>query len=218
MINIENKNGIAVIRLDDGKVNAFNFEMFDGVNTALRDAKDADAIIITGRQGVFSAGLDLTIVKDSPERRDSLLAKTATLLSSLLEFPRPVIAAVTGHSVALGALLLAACDYRIGAEGSFKIGVNATANGIELAPPLLTLLQSRISANFVRRVILGAELFDPEGACEAGYLDEVTRENLVEFAAFDKARQWAGLPSDTFTAHKATMNAPHLAAISALID
>ncbi|NNL90473.1 MAG: crotonase/enoyl-CoA hydratase family protein [Marinicaulis sp.] len=216
MIVAKNIDGVAVICIDDGKVNAFNFEMFDAVSNALRDAESADAIVFSGRKGVFSAGLDLKIVKDTAERRDALLEKTATLILSLLEYPRPVIAAVTGHAMALGALLLTACDYRIGAEGNFNIGVNATANGIALAPPLLQLLQSRINPRFAHLVILGAEIFDPEGACEAGYLDALAPEISLKTAALDKAKQWAALPRDTFAAHKAIMTAPHIDALRKL--
>ena len=117
-ITFETHDDVAVIRMDDGKANAFGHDAIDGVNAGLERAEaEAKAVVLVGREGKFSAGFDLSIMAgDDRDARVALLGDGARLCHRLYMHPQPVVAAVTGHALALGALVLASCDLRIGAD------------------------------------------------------------------------------------------------------
>src|SRR5690606_39192132 len=118
-------DGVATLTMDDGKVNAISPAMLAALDTALDRAEaDGAIVVLAGRSGVFSAGFDLKTLGARDKAAADLARGGFALTSRLVSFPAPVIGACTGHAVALGALLLAACDYRIGASGDFKIVMN----------------------------------------------------------------------------------------------
>ena len=131
-ITIENE--IAIITMNDGKANAINPTMLDALNTALDQAeKEAKAVILVGSPGKFSAGFDLKIMQGAaPEEVRDLVKAGGRLALRLYSFSVPVIAACTGHAIAMGCFILCGCDHRIGAEGPFKIGANETQIGMVL--------------------------------------------------------------------------------------
>ena len=93
---------VAVIRIDDGKANAVSHPVIDAVHAALDDAGDAGAVVLAGRPGRFSAGFDLGVMQAGPEGVRALVTAGAELCVRLYAFPRPVIAACTGHALAAG--------------------------------------------------------------------------------------------------------------------
>src|SRR3546814_8366003 len=103
--------------------------------------------------------------------------------------PQPVVVAVTGHALAAGALLTLACDTRIGADGPSKIGLNETAIGMGLPQYATELAAARLSPAHVTRAAIQAEIDDPAGAVEAGYLDRVVPAEEYEQAAIAEARR-----------------------------
>src|SRR5262245_8836910 len=143
------REGIAEIVLDDGKVNAMSPAFFTGLNAALDavEADDCKALILVGRAGYFSAGLDVRLLPTltATDFRDTLLTFARTLLR-VWTFPVPTVAAVTGHAVAGGALLAFACDRRFLAEGSFRIQMNETAIGLAVPRWAIAVCQSVMPA------------------------------------------------------------------------
>src|SRR5580693_1234203 len=125
-------NSIATITLDDGKVNVLSPDMLDQVNTALDEAADAAVVVLTGRPGVFSAGFDLRVLQARDEAADRMIRGGFELAARLLTFPAPVLIACTGHAIAMGSFLLLSADYRIGAEGAYKITANEVAIGMSI--------------------------------------------------------------------------------------
>ena len=208
MLNIT--NDIAVISIDDGKANTFDTERLEMLRDAFsHGAKNAQAIILTGREGMFSAGLNLNIVRSGePMALKGLLEASQGCLRQILRTPIPVVAASAGHAMALGAVLLMACDYRIGAVGDWRIGVNATANGVLLSDDLIALLKNRLNRRYAYRSILCAEVFDPESAVHAGYYDECVASSAILESATEKAANLAALPKDVFAAHKKALWSP----------
>jgi enoyl-CoA hydratase len=140
--------------------------------------------VITGRPGIFSAGFDLKIISSGDSDAVASMVKAGfTLLARIYNFPRPVIAACSGHGVALGAFLLCCADYRIGAKGQFIVQANETRNNMSIPTPILEISKSRIAKTHWYRAILNAEAYPVENAIEPGYLDEVTdAENLMNRA------------------------------------
>ena len=197
------ENDISIITLDDGKANVFSPKMIQDVNDCLDQVPTQNgALIITGRDGMFSAGFDLKII--SAGEMSAITEMTTNgfkLLSRIFSFPRPVLGACSGHGIALGTFLLCCCDYRIGVKGEFMIGANEMRTNMVIPTPILELIKFRVSNGHKYRAILGAEMYSIEDGIEAGLIDEVVEsENFME-ASMHKIKDLAsmGHPSYTLT-------------------
>ena len=203
LATLTNEDDISIITLDDGKANVFSPRMIQDVNECLdKVPTEGGALIITGRKGMFSAGFDLKIISagDMQATMDMSLSGFK-LLSRLFSFPRPILAACSGHGIALGTFLLCCCDYRVGVKGDFMIGANEMRTNMVIPIPILELINHRVSSSHKYRAILGAEMYSIENGIGAGLIDEVVdAENLMETAML-KAKDLAtmGHPSYTLT-------------------
>ncbi|MDG2428157.1 MAG: crotonase/enoyl-CoA hydratase family protein [Acidimicrobiales bacterium] len=183
------ETGIAVITMDDGKANALGHDMISALLTAMDEveAAGADALVIVGRPGRFSAGFDLAVMKgDAGEARD-MLAAGVDLFLRIFQFPRPVVVACTGHAIAAGAIILMSSDIRIGTAGEFKIGMPELTIGMPLPSFATELMRDRLSKRHLTQATLG-QMYDPERAIDAGFLDEVVPEGVLD-TAIDRAWQ-----------------------------
>ena len=134
---------VSIITLDDGKANVFSPEMSKQLNSCLDQVdKESGCVIITGREGMFSAGLDLKIIQSGDVDRIVEMSSSAfKLLARIFSFPRPVIAACSGHGIALGTFLICCCDYRIGIKGDFMLGANEMRTNMVIPTPILELIK-----------------------------------------------------------------------------
>src|SRR5690606_4086881 len=127
--------------------------------------------------------------------------------------PQPVVAAVTGHALAAGALLVLACDVRIGADVPAKIGLNETSIGMPLPVFALALAEDRLAREVLVRATLCAEVYDPRGAVAAGYLDRVVPAAEVATAAEAEARRLAGYSGRAYALTKESLRAATVARV-----
>ena len=193
------EDGVAVVRLDDGKVNVVSHRLIEGFHAALdRSLAEATAVAVIGREGKLSAGFDLTEMTAGLDRTRALVGAGGRLLMRIFTHPQPVVVAVTGHALAAGALLALSCDTRIGAEGPAKIGLNETAIGMGLPRYALELAQARLSPAHLTRAAVQAEIYGPDGAVEAGYLDRVVPADACEATAIEEARRLGALPGSPY--------------------
>jgi enoyl-CoA hydratase/carnithine racemase len=184
------EDGVAVLRFDDGKVNALSLAVIDAFEAALDRAEaEARAVCIVGREGKLSAGFDLSIMTGRRDAARELVTRGGELLVRLYLHPQPVVVAVTGHALAAGALLVLACDVRIGADVPAKIGLNETSIGMPLPLFATELARDRLSRTALVRATLGAEIYDPEGAVRVGYLDRVVPADRVVDEAVAEANR-----------------------------
>ena len=203
LATLKKEENISVITLDDGKANVFSTKMSIDINECLDEvSKEDGCIILTGREGMFSAGFDLKTLQGGD--MDQIQEMTTTgfkLLSRIFSFPRPVIAACSGHGIALGTFLLCCCDYRIGIKGDFMLGANEMRTNMVIPPPILELIKFRVAQSHKYRAVLGAEMYTFENAKEAGLIDEVVDSNILMETAFNKAKDLAtmGHPSYSMT-------------------
>jgi enoyl-CoA hydratase len=158
--------------------------VFAGLNAALDQAEQDKAIVIlTGQPGMFSGGYDLKEMQKGPKEAMALVKVGSTLTRRLAAFPLPVIGACSGHAIAKGAFILLSVDYRIGVEGGFKLGLNEVAIGMTMHHAGIEIARHRMPAPYFYRSVVNAEIFNPEGAVAAGFLDEaVAPEQLMERA------------------------------------
>ena len=218
-ISVDIQNDVALISLDDGKANAVNFELMEALNDALdKAASDAKAIVLAGREGRFSGGFDLGMMS-SFTRDDSvrLLDRASELVLRLYGGPVPVVAACTGHAIAMGVFLLMSCDTRVGAAGAFKLGANESITGMRLPVFAVELARDRLSPLHKTRAMIQAFIYDPQGAVEAGYLDMLVEPEKVVDTATAIAGQLAQLPGHAYAYQKSAMRKPALDAIRASI-
>ncbi len=203
MLDYSVNDNVALLKLDDGKANAVGHAFIDSVNDGLdRALNDAGAVLLCGRDGVFSAGFDLKEFEKGLEATTTLVNRGAELLLRVFTHPQPVIAACTGHAVAAGAFMMLAADTRIGSEGNFKIGLNETAIGMALPVFGLQLAAARLSKRWQTRSVIQGDLLTPEDACDAGFLDAIVAPEAVLTEAQKAAERLAQLPTEAYAANK----------------
>ena len=199
----ELRDNVAVITHDDGKANVVGPATIEAFHTHLdRAASEARAVVMAGREGKFSAGFDLSVMTTSEEAMRNLVADGSELLCTMYEHPLPIVAACTGHALAMGALLLLASDFRIGAQGPFKLGLTEVAIGMPLPIFVIELARDRLLPTALTRATLGAEIFDPDGAAEIGYLDQAVPADQVLATAIEQATTLGGYRSGAFARSK----------------
>jgi enoyl-CoA hydratase/carnithine racemase len=184
---------VATITMDDGKVNVLSPRMLSELNAALDSAEaDGALVVLTGRDGVFSAGFDLAVLRAGGQEALAMFRGGFELAARLLTFPAPVLAACSGHAVAMGAFLLLSADHRIGVDGPFRITANEVAIGVTVPLAGIELCRARLTAPHFSRAVTLAEVYSPAEAAEAGFLDRVVhRSDLAAAltAATDRCRQ-----------------------------
>jgi len=168
------KDGAAIIAMDDGKANALGTQMWAELNAALDEAEAADAIVVlTGREGMMSGGFDLKEIGSGPEQSLKLISQGSKFARRIMSFPRPVIMAAPGHTIAMGAFLALACDYSMIMEGDFKVGLNETLIGMTMHNFGIEMGRYHLSKNYFNRCVVNGEIFSPKGAMHAGFMDRV---------------------------------------------
>jgi enoyl-CoA hydratase len=205
---------VAILRFDDGKANAVSHVFLDDINIGLdRAQQEARAVVLRGRQGIFSAGFDLAEFKKGPEATVALARRGLELLVRLYSLPLPLVAACSGHGTAMGAFILLACDTRIGIRGDFRISMPETAIGMDLPPPIMALTASRLSKRHLTRAAIQAEVYSPEAAIDAGFLDEVVAAEELDARALAVATRLGELPQKYYARNKLATRAEALAAM-----
>lgn len=177
LVHLTTDENYAIIKIANGKVNAISHEVIDELNACLDTAeKEERVVIITGQPGILSGGFDLKVMTKSPDAAKELVTKGSKLSHRLLSFPTPVIMACNGHAVAKGAFLLLSADYRIGTAGEFKIGLNEVMIGMTMHNAGVEIARGKLTPVYFERSVSNAEMYSPEEAVTAGFLDTVVPE------------------------------------------
>ena len=207
-------DGVATLTLANGKVNAISPAVIADFNAALDQAEaDQAVVILTGQTGILSGGYDLKVMVSSPQAAQNLVAAGSALARRMLAHPQPVIVACPGHAVAKGAFLLLSADYRIGVEGAFQIGLNEVKIGMTLHHVGIALARDRLSPAVFQRSVNNAEMFNPQGALQAGFFDQLVSAQDLMDTAHMVAQQLKQL---NMTAHKNTKRKVRKALLDAL--
>ena len=202
LVSYELDDGIATVTLTNGKVNAISPDVIAELNVCLDRAEADEAIVIlTGQPGILSGGYDLKVMTSGPDNAIALVAAGSTLARRMLAHPFPIIVACPGHAVAKGAFLLLSADYRIGAEGPYRIGLNEVEIGMTMHHVGIELARDRLRKSFLNRSVINAEMFDPQQALAAGFLDAVVAPEDLMVTARSVAEDMKRL---NMTAHAKT--------------
>lgn len=207
-------DGVAVITMDDGKANAVSLAMQDGLNAAL-DRAEADGlpVVLTGRTGFFSAGFDLKTLQASGQPAVDMLRGGAELTIRMLTFPLPIVIASPGHAIAMGAFLSLCGDYRIGVSGNFRYVTNEVAIGMAMPFNVIEILRQRVTPAVFNRAALLSEIFTPDNAVAAGFLEEVVEPDALMPRALEYATTLKALDRTAHAVSKKRLRAPVVAAM-----
>lgn len=174
LVHYSLQDNVATIRIDDSKRNALSPEVLREIYDALDQAEsDRAAVILTGRESVFSAGFDLKVMKRGGIEALRMLRLGYSLTARVMSYPHPVIVACNGHALAMGVFLMLSADYVIGSRGDFKIAANEVAIGMTMPRVAAATLRNRLNPAAFQRAVTLAEYFDPESALQAGIFDEL---------------------------------------------
>lgn len=205
-LNVSIKDKLAVISFNKGKSNALDrdliTELMDLLGNIEKD-EQIGGVLLTGKEGFFSAGLDLVALSqlDESGARDFwqlFLSFTAKLIA----FKKPMVAAINGHSPAGGCVIALACDARIMAEGKFIIGLNEVPVGIIVPHSIFKLYSFWIGHANANRSLLEGKLFSPEEALAIGLIDEIAKPESILTMAERRVRKYMALEPNTWAQTK----------------
>ncbi|NVE95504.1 crotonase/enoyl-CoA hydratase family protein [Altererythrobacter lutimaris] len=216
-ITLAVEDDIAQITLDDGRANAIDPAWLDTFRETFAEAeKNAKAIVIAGRDGIFSGGFNLKWMPTAKaEELGYLLDMAGKLVCDVYGSERPVVGACTGHAIAMGQFLLLSCDTRIGAAGDYKFGANETMNGMNLPVFAQEICAARLDPTQLTKLVIQSYMYGPEEAVKLGALDLVVEPDQVIATATALAQQLAQLPGGAYGWNKKAMRQPVLDRIAA---
>jgi enoyl-CoA hydratase len=207
--------GILTLRLAHGKASALDVELLDALQRELDGVTpEVRALILTGTGSIFSAGVELfRLTKEGADYVRRFIPLLSRVVRALFTFPRPVIAAVNGHAIAGGCILVLAADARLMAEGTGRIGVPELLVGVPFPAAALETVRFAVPPNQVQSLIYTGRTLPPQQALTAGLIDEVVPPTDLLTRAQEIAQQFARIPSETYRLTKQALRAETLARI-----
>ncbi len=203
---------VHTIRLSGGNANAIDEALLKTLAEGLRSALDAGkkAVVLTGEDRFFSAGLNLKSLPESREGMESFVTRFEEVNLEMLRFPLPVVAAVNGHAIAGGCVVACAADLRIGARGSHKLGVSEVSLGVAFPASAFEIMRHTLTPAWIPEVLLGGKLLSPEEALLAGILHHVVAPEELLAEATAHAEELGSKPRTAFHHSKLALRAPML--------
>ncbi len=197
MLNVIEHDSVAEIRMDKAPANAMDTAFVKALRAVHQEVceQGAAAVVISGRPGMFSGGLDVPALL--PLKRPEMLefwVSFMDLMQTIAASPVPVVAAITGHSPAGGAVLALHCDYRVAAEGDFKMGLNEVQVGLPVPSTIGRVLASLVGSRKAQQLTMQGALISPAEAFELGMVDELVEPEQVIARAIEFAQQLVALP------------------------
>jgi len=192
MIEQEFVDGIAVVRLAHGKVNALDLELLRAITATFQElaAGPARAIVFSGSGRAFSAGVDLWRIVDGGEAYvRAFLPALNECFETVFNTAKPVVAAVNGHAIAGGCILAACCDHRVMAEGTGRIGVTELLVGVPFPLTPLSILGYATGSTNARAAVLTGQTYAAAEAVERGLADAAVPPDALLDHALAAARR-----------------------------
>lgn len=211
-------DGVLHVTLDDGAKNALTPETFEALIAALDDHPDAAAVLLRGREGILTAGLDVKwmAAHDRDGVRDLLVVFGRAMMRWWTD-PRPTVCAATGHAVAAGTMLAMACDHAVAAEGGWW-GLTETRIDFEVPDFGLALARANVRADRLEDLVLPGERIDAAAALEAGYADEVVAADEVVDRALVRVHELQQVPARAYAGTKQRLRGAVAAAVLAGLE
>lgn len=206
LVGLAIDEGLATVTLDRPKVNAINEQMVSELRVVFRELAmkpEVKAVVLTGRGSFFSFGFDIPAFMDYP--KDSFhmfVTGFSELVRYIFSYPKPVVAALNGHTVAGGCILAIACDRRVMASGKAKIALNELTIGAGVFTSIAEILKFTTGARNAQHLLYSGKMSTAEEAFELGLVDEVCPAEGLNDAAIRSARELAGREGEAFRSIK----------------
>jgi enoyl-CoA hydratase len=197
----DHDGGVRVLTLNRPPANAINEDLLSDLNTALQAAeRDAAmrAIVLTGAGAFFGAGFDLASPPRDPESVTRLNTLYRDAHVALLAFPKPTLAMVSGHAIAGGLVMALACDYRLGSDAEYRIGLNEVAIGASFPKAAFEIVRLRLPHARASELLLGAALYPSSQAVRLGVVDELLPADRLEETVLRRAARMGAFPRDAY--------------------
>jgi len=208
---ITTSNRLATLTLDRGRSNPINHQMVKELVACIKQLNDDDnvgGLIITGKPGFFSSGIDLIEAYDYDEEQiKQFWIDFLALPGALSAFKKPLIAAINGHSPAGGCVIALCCDYRVMAEGQFIIGLNEIPVGIIVPDGIFKLYSACVGERKAYQYILEGKLLNPTEAHSTGLIDEICTAENLQYVAEKKAKALMQFNPVTWSTSKMNLRA-----------
>jgi enoyl-CoA hydratase len=208
---------VTVLTADRPPVNAMNLELLDELVTSVEQlATDVPAaLVLAGRPGAFSAGLDLKAVPAyEPDEQKRMVEGINRMALGVYGLPCPVVCAITGHAIAGGFVLAVCGDHRV-ASSEGRYGLTEVKVGVPYPQGAIGVVRAELTTAAARILVLGNRLVDAGECLRLGAFDEVTPPEAVIDRALEVARELAELPADVYARTKAELRADTLVALRA---
>ena len=194
-VDVSKEEQVATVVLSRGKVNALNEDLVNELGTCfaeLIDDDDVKAVILTGRGKFFSFGFDIPeFLPYTKEAFAGFLKKFTDLYTDIFLFPKPVVAALNGHSIAGGCMFATACDCRIMAEGRAKISLNEIVLGATVLAGAVEILKACVGHKNAETILYSGFMYTAEEALALGSIHQKTSEENLYPGAKRIAREFA---------------------------
>jgi enoyl-CoA hydratase len=221
LVRYERHDSFAEVVMDDGRANVMSPAMLEALHTAVDRAARDDVMLIlrSARPGVFSAGFDMKLLASGDLARSvDMVRAGGELAMKLLAFQAPVISVCAGHAYPMGAFLLLASDLRIGALGDYRIGLNEVSVGITVPAFALELARSRLHPAWLNRTVLTGEMFGPEDARTAGFVDRLVAPDALDAALSEATKELQRVHRPSHVAVKHRLRSALLCTMRAVLD
>jgi enoyl-CoA hydratase/carnithine racemase len=203
MIHTVNHGAIRELRLNRPPVNALTGDLIVALREAVESAPNnhVRALVLSGTPGRFCAGLDVPLLMGLDRKAiTSLWRELYALMKALACSPIPIAAAIIGHAPAGGTVLPLFCDWRVMADGEFKIGLSEVQVGIPLPAVILAALRRQVGPRQAERLASSGLLMSPAQALEIGLVDELVPTERVVERSVEWCKSLLALPSEAMTA------------------
>jgi len=219
LVRYELNDGVAILRMDDGKANAMGISMLAALNEALERAQhEAKVVVLHGREGSFCGGFDLGVFKSGGPDVLAMVEAGFRLCVRLVDYPLPVIAACTGNAVAFGALLLLSCDLRIGVDVGARFHISEIRLSMVLPRLMVEVARRKLApAQFHAAITLGIP-FTPAAALAAGFVDELVPGYAMQEAVQRHCADLLTVNMKSFATNKRRINASVMQAMAIAME
>jgi enoyl-CoA hydratase/carnithine racemase len=211
-VAMSKERSIGTLTLNRGKVNALNDEVVQELHAALQDVaydEGIRAVVLTGAGKFFSFGFDIPqFLSYSKEQFTAFLKAFTDLYAHVFLFPKPVIAALNGHTIAGGCMLATACDYRIMVAGKARISLNEVTFGSSVLAGSVEMLKACVGHANAEKILLTGGMYSAEDALAMGLIHQVAAEDNLLREANQVAENFAATDPMAFRSVKNLLRKP----------
>ncbi len=207
MVSIEYHENVAVIKLTRGVTNSLDLQLVQELGDLLRSTGEnpnVRGVVLTGANDkFFSIGFDIPQLFDLSREEFSIFYRAFNgYCLDLFTFPKPTVAAITGHAIAGGYILALCCDYRYIAEGRKLIGLNEIKLGVPVPYLADCILRQLVGMRHARDIMDSGEFYQPEKARQIGMVDQIFPLEKVLSASIEKASTLGAFSQEAFALTK----------------